>query len=147
MAFLEAFDVPVLCMTATLPPDRLKQLTDLGLVDFPGEADREGLADLEREEQAPRYRITAGVTEDDVRSRVIERFQQDRRALWVVNTVKRCQLHAIALMQTLPTGARVHCYHSRFRLIDRQRVHALRWSMTSSSGRTRPSGSRRRSAR
>lgn len=124
VAFLEAFDVPVLCMTATLPPDRLKQLTDLGLVDFPGEADREGLADLEREEQAPRYRITAGATEDDVRSRVIERFQQDRRALWVVNTVKRCQLHAIALMQTLPAGARVHCYHSRFRLIDRQRVHA-----------------------
>lgn len=125
LAFLEAFDVPVLCMTATLPPDRLKQLTALGLVDFPGDADRADLADLEREETAPRYQISSGVSEGHVRSRVLERFQHDERALWVVNTVKRCQLHTIDLLRTLPAGSRVHCYHSRFRLKDRQRIHAM----------------------
>lgn len=51
-SFLEHFDIPVLCMTATLPPSRKHRLEEYLQV-FPAQRDRE----LEELEERPRYRI------------------------------------------------------------------------------------------
>ena len=49
IAFLKNFDIPVLCMTATLPPSRRKQLVDLGLKVYPTGSDYESdLEDLKK---------------------------------------------------------------------------------------------------
>ncbi|MBC7051940.1 hypothetical protein G6O46_23290, partial [Salmonella enterica subsp. enterica serovar Enteritidis] len=55
IAFLKHFDVPVLCMTATLGPGRRQELLDVGLEVFPREAHRSELLDLEAAEQHARY--------------------------------------------------------------------------------------------
>lgn len=122
VAFLGAFDVPVLCMTATLPPARRHALEALGLRVYPEPADRIELADLEAAEQHPRYRIHEVAGADDAYRLALDAYRQGRRVLWVVNTVRRCQLHARRLHDEL--GQPVLAYHSRYRLRDRQDKHA-----------------------
>ena len=53
IAFLRNFDVPVLCMTATLPPVRRQQLLDAGLRLYEASED----AELHKLESHPRYRL------------------------------------------------------------------------------------------
>ncbi len=121
VAFLKAFDVPVLCMTATLPPSRVAELVGAGLAVYPREEHRGELLDLAIEEEAPRYRIER-VDDATVARRVaIEAFRAKQRVLWVVNTVDRCQELAQTLSADL--GEPVAAYHSRFKLRDRQGVH------------------------
>lgn len=112
LAFLKAFDVPVLCMTATLPESRRKQLEKLGLELYPNNPD--AVAELKREEERPRYRITESDRET-AKQLAHTAYAAGKRILWVVNTVDRCQKLARELSAM--------CYHSRFKLADRQKRH------------------------
>ena len=120
--FLRHFDLPVLCMTATLPPSRQQELRAAGLALYPDEADRPALADLDALERHPRYALTRLDGEADALAHVLAAYRGGLRVLWVVNVVARAQRLARALEATL--GVEVLCYHSRFRLEDRRRVHA-----------------------
>lgn len=119
VAFLTRFDVPVLCMTATLPPSRKGELGRLLRV-YPGAEDAEILRDLERAEACPRYRLRE-MTEEEAFEAVIAEARHGKRILWVVNTVRRCQRTAARLRERL--GIDVLVYHSRFKLEHRQRRH------------------------
>lgn len=116
ISFLEHFNIPVLCMTATLPKTRQLELERLRLKVFSAVADDE----LKKVEVHPRYNVQT--TEFDAAyHRAIEAYQKDNRVLWVVNTVNQCREIAAKLENTL--GVEVLTYHSRFRLKDRQKQH------------------------
>jgi CRISPR-associated endonuclease/helicase Cas3 len=121
VAFLEAFDVPTLCMTATLPRTRREQLERVGLEVYPRAEHRVALPDLVAEEEAPRYRVLRVAGEEDAWIEAKAAWNEGLRVLWVVNTVDRCQARAKQLANKL--GVPVSAYHSRFTLSDRQRVH------------------------
>ncbi len=129
--FLKNFDVPVLCMTATLPRDRLNQLVEeCGL-----SAPQKWPEDLQKVAELPRYRLRIVANRTEAEDRVRQALASGKRVLWVVNQVKRA--HAI-LRSFLPNfdpdtkqtdlrtsdGVPVICYHSRFRLSDRVDRHA-----------------------
>lgn len=127
--FLNNFDVPVLCMTATLPENRRKKLeTTPGLEVL--DAYQGQFSDLRQIAEAPRYTFRQ-VTAEQAEQRAYEYLSAGKKVLWVVNTVARAQavtrrfvedVHAEGLKT--PDGARVFCYHSRYRLHDRKRHHA-----------------------
>jgi len=120
LGFLREFDVPALCMTASLPPARIKQLEkEGGLEVFPKDPER--YADLWKKSSALRYTVRIA-TRDEAVHEVAEEWRKGGKILWVVNTVKRCQEAAEELAVMLPE-ARIICYHSRFRLKDRQAAH------------------------
>ncbi len=118
IAFLRNFDVPVLCMTATLACGRREELLGAGLKLYLASED----ADLRKQESHPRYSLVPVSGVDDAVGRAVTAYRNGERVLWVVNTVKRCQAIAQLLGDELKIG--VLTYHSRFRLLDRQRVHA-----------------------
>lgn len=122
LAFLGAFDVPVLCMTATLPPHRRRALEEKGLRTFPDAGERRALDDLEQQEARPRYAVQRVAGLDAARDEVMAAYRGGARVLWVVNTVDRCQRAADALAAAL--GQQVLAYHSRYCLRDRQAAHA-----------------------
>jgi CRISPR-associated endonuclease/helicase Cas3 len=121
ISFLKNFDIPVLCMTATLPTGRKQQLIDAGLQVFPTEDDREQLADLKEKEEHPRYDLEPVENFKAAFDKAIMAYRAGERVLWVVNTVDRC----IAIAERLEDKLKVPVltYHSRFRLKDRQKVH------------------------
>lgn len=123
ISFLQNFNIPVLCMTATLPKSRRDELVAAGLNVFPTELDRasEALADLKQQEQTDRYRLEPVQNFDEAFNRAVAAYKQGLRVLWVVNTVDRCLTIAQKLETQLKTE--VLTYHSRFRLCDRQKVH------------------------
>lgn len=121
IAFLKYFDIPVLCMTATLPPSRKKQLIELGLKVYPTESDRDSLKDLEEKEEHPRYQIQPVSGFDEAFIKAVDAYRQGERVLWVVNTVDRCLVISKKLADELKVE--VLTYHSRFRLQDRQKIH------------------------
>jgi CRISPR-associated endonuclease/helicase Cas3 len=126
--FLKHFDVPVLCMTATLPEDRQRELKECGVTIYdekPGE--------LEKIAAAPRYRVRR-TTAAYVPGRVRAALARGQRVLWVVNQVRRAQVAAIKMasdfrresgQETLHAapGISLFCYHSRFKLSDRVNRH------------------------
>lgn len=121
--FLKFFDLPVLCMTASLPLDRQQTLRDsCGLEIFPRSP--EAFADLKRQSEAPRYQLSL-IDEAQALAKVREALGvgEKKVVLWVVNTVRRCQENARSLKNTLPAGTTLLCYHSRFRLSDRRDRH------------------------
>lgn len=111
--FLEHFDVPVLCMTASLPKRRRDDLVKLGFKVFPDAADQ--FADLERLAGLPRYRVETLDSQHAALQVAKDAARQNKRCLWVVNTVDRCQQLARELNAL--------CYHSRFTLDDRTERH------------------------
>ena len=118
--FLKQFDVPVLCMTATLSAQRRHILTDeCGLQLFPRMLD--GLNDLREKAQHPRYRIRA-VSREDAEKQARQALQEKKKVLWVTNQVKKCQEIAISMTQRFGPKT-VQCYHSRFTLADRRTRH------------------------
>lgn len=119
--FLDRFDVPVLCMTATLPPTRQKQLIEKGLRVYPNEIEREEFKDLSKKEKHPRYQHQTLSDQAIALSKAITAYKEGKRVLWVVNTVARCQNIASALEKEL--SQEVLIYHSRYRLKDRQACH------------------------
>jgi len=127
ISFLENFNIPVLCMTATLPPSRQQRLKKAGLTIYPTEIDRHLLPDLEEKERHPRYYLELVDNFAAAFDKAVMAYQQDERVLWVVNTVDRCLAIAQKLKndpQLKERNAEVLTYHSRFRLRDRQKVHS-----------------------
>lgn len=114
LQFLKAFDVPVLCMTATLPAPRINQLreTDMAICDM---EEVKTSAEATAERYAAR-RVEAA----DVLARVTQAVRDGRRVLWVVNQVSRAQ-QATAALQAAKLDPL--CYHSRFTLSDRRDRH------------------------
>jgi CRISPR-associated endonuclease/helicase Cas3 len=117
---LSDLSVPVLCMTATLPKDRVRILVEKqGLQPFPANA--AAFPDLEAQASAPRYRMARVAGTDEAATLALAAVAAGKRVLWVANTVRRAQAYAIALQASEP--GRVSCYHSRFRLSDRRERH------------------------
>ena len=81
VAFLKAFDVPVLCMTATLQPSRLRELIDAGLAVYPRDKHRADLPDLALEEEAPRYRIATCGDAEAASAHALAAFTRPRTEL------------------------------------------------------------------
>lgn len=112
--FLKNFKVPVLCMTASLPNQRTEELKECGLVVFPKSYDQ--LPDLQNNAKMPRYKVTYLKDVNDIEKKVKEILEEDnKKILWVVNTVDRCQ--------SLVKKFNALCYHSRFKLDDRKVRH------------------------
>lgn len=127
--FLEKFDVPVLCMSASLPSNRRHDLAALGLRVFPQSEDQ--FADLKASVDHKRYRVHSSGAEM-IEKIVCEAVQRNRKILWVVNRVDECQrvFRRMSSLLSHRTGCgasdevSVLCYHSRFRLCDRRRRHS-----------------------
>jgi len=124
ISFLNTFHIPVLCMTATLPQSRREELVRAELKVFPTDTDRasEALADLKELEQADRYRLESVADFSAAFDKAVTAYQEGLRVLWVVNTVDRCLTIAHKLDAAI--DGEILTYHSRFRLRDRQKVHA-----------------------
>ncbi|BAQ60820.1 CRISPR-associated helicase Cas3 [Geminocystis sp. NIES-3708] len=126
VSFLQHFDIPVLCMTATLPTSRQEELTrrlheyKSGLEIYPSPNNRSQLEDLEKAETLPRYQINQS-NFDEAKQKAIIAYQGGKRILWVVNTVDRCREISTQLGEILETE--ILTYHSRFRLNDRKKRH------------------------
>jgi CRISPR-associated endonuclease/helicase Cas3 len=123
--FLNNFDVPVLCMTATLPEMRRRELRQCGLTEYTDRPD-----DLQRIADADRYAIRRLNSRKEAEEKAEEVLQQHRRVLWVVNRVRVAQELAQRFGTLLtPDGLRtadsvpVLCYHSRFTLDHRKHWH------------------------
>lgn len=121
VTFLRTFDIPVLCMTATLPASRRETLESAGLQVYPRAEHRIELHDLNLKEQAGRYRLEPLSGSSAAMHSALAAYRSGQRVLWVVNQVRRCQELARQLAQDL--GQTVLCYHSRFCLRDRQTKH------------------------
>jgi CRISPR-associated endonuclease/helicase Cas3 len=117
VSFLKQFNLPVLCMTATLPPHRQKELDGAGLKLYRASED----AELKKQEENPRYRLQPVADEEAAFQQAVVAYKEGKRVLWVVNTVKRCQ--RIADRLAIELGVKVLSYHSRFKLADRQKIH------------------------
>lgn len=122
---LEHFDIPVLCMTATLPKVRRDALVEekrFRLEVFSSEHD----AELEQIEQRKRYVIQSLTAQEQAvaiaKQACEEEDEEGNRkcVLWVVNNVDRCRQISGTLAQA---GIDVLTYHSRFKLIDRKNRH------------------------
>jgi CRISPR-associated endonuclease/helicase Cas3 len=117
---LNNFDVPVLCMTATLTEERTQDLVrDCKL----SPADRP--AALQALAAAPRYRLRRlnKAEAENVPVRIRAAIAAKRRVLWVVNTVKRAQAAWRCMKADWPAEVPLLCYHSRFKLVDRRDRH------------------------
>lgn len=121
LRFLREFDVPVLCMTATLPQRRIEQLVNAGLTVFPRKEHQSKLSDLTDTADHPRYRIQFEPSADAAIAEAIIGYRKGNRVLVVVNRVARCLEVARAIETAL--GSPPLVYHSRFRLMDRQDRH------------------------
>lgn len=124
ISFLKHFDLPVLCMTATLPKTRGEQLVAQGLRVFPTPEENQHLKDLREAEQHIRYDIQL-CNRESAEQAVIKacRNQQEQyRILWVVNTVDRCREISKKFKDELK-DIEVLTYHSRFTLKDRSDRH------------------------
>lgn len=120
--FLKRFDVPVLCMTATLSPARQKELLDIGLRLYPNEGERLEFTDLADKEQHPRYNHETLANQEKALEKAVSAYKTGKRVLWVVNTIARCQQIAKQLEDKLKQEVLI--YHSRYKLKDRQTIHA-----------------------
>ena len=124
-AILQTFDIPVLCMTASLPQTRRQELVEeCGLTLYDDKPGR--LGDIAG---AARYQV-ARIDPGKAHQQVAEALALGKRVLWVVNTVRRAQEAAQSLAADglaaefyVAPGVPLHCYHSRFRLMDRQARH------------------------
>lgn len=121
VCFLQTFDIPVLCMTATLPKHRIENLEKVGLRVYPNKEEQSELKDLEEKEVHPRYNLEFVSNEDEALKIAAAEYKGGKRVLWVVNTVKRCQNIAKRLKKEYEIDSLV--YHSRFRLMDRKKKH------------------------
>ncbi len=132
VSFLREFDLPVLCMTASLTRHRCETLEGVGLEIYPQEEQK--FAALTRSAEMPRYHAevitpqanpesagetTTAVVEEAYRI-AAESLEDGKRVLWVVNQVRRCQDIARELSSEFPG---LFCYHSRFRYKDRAKRH------------------------
>jgi CRISPR-associated endonuclease/helicase Cas3 len=118
--FLEECDLPVLMMTATLPPRRRQVFDALGIpVDDGGE---------EAKHAASRPRYDIELSQDQSMDSHLKAWLSgdQRRLLLVRNRVAACQETAQRvqeLIDEIDPSVEMLVYHSRFRLKDRQQRH------------------------
>lgn len=118
ISFLKHFEIPVLCMTATLPESRQTELVrQVGLQVFSADDDEE----LKDTEERPRYIVQDVGDFKTAFEQAIEAYRNGQCILWVVNNVDRCRQTAADLEEAL--GVEVLTYHSRFKLVDRKDRH------------------------
>ena len=118
--FLKRFDVPVLCMTASLTTSRRHALAEeCGLQVFPDTF--KGLDDLRTRAEHVRYSLRM-VSQEEAEKITEQASHARKKVLWVVNQVRRCQGIAISMSRRVGE-ATVLCYHSRFKLVDRRAQH------------------------
>jgi CRISPR-associated endonuclease/helicase Cas3 len=110
--FLKRLNVPVLCMTASLPLKRQEDLNDCGLEIYP----KIMPDDLAKKAKYERYNVKVIKDRDEAEKAANKAIEQNTKVLWVVNTVKRCQ----ELEETYKNGI---FYHSRYKLDDRKERH------------------------
>lgn len=121
-SFLDSFDIPVLCMTATLPKARRDVLVDgAKLSAFPADSQSDAIVELREKESIPRYKHRPIANAEAALDAALSAYRSGQRVLWVVNQVDRCQRLATTLAGILSEPAL--CYHSRFRLSDRRKRH------------------------
>ena len=119
--FLKQFNVPVLCMTATLSTGRRRTLVDeCGLQLFP-DTFNGGLDNLKDRAEHPRYRLDI-TSRENAEKKVQQALQEKKKVLWVTNQVRKCQEIAILMSQQFGPET-VQCYHSRYTLADRRTRH------------------------
>ncbi|AQS60189.1 CRISPR-associated helicase Cas3' [Desulforamulus ferrireducens] len=111
---LKEFAIPVLCMTASLPVQRVSELQKCDVYVFPSQ---ENLPDLQRVSNMPRYKVRFLESQEQVIETVKSQTNKGKKILWVVNTVERCQ----ELAQQMQIENK--CYHSQFKLEDRKDRH------------------------
>ena len=120
--FLVEFpDIPVLCMTATLPVERRNELIDCGLTPYPETTP----ADLVDDSIYPRYHIE-WIRREEADALVTKELNDRRRVLWVSNRVSDCQEVFRHHRDDDDVGAvniKAFCYHSRFKLVHRKDRH------------------------
>lgn len=132
-SFLKGFDVPVLCMTATLPTNRRDELvSECGLKAFP---DGELPPDLKQVAERRRYRFRRVGSRGEAEEAVRKALAANKRVMWVVNQVRRAHAVVARFVPELPPenealttqiegkAVPVICYHSRFKLDDRVGRH------------------------
>lgn len=131
VSFLQNFEIPVLCMTATLPKTQQIQLVNsrygIGLEPFSAESDQE----LDTLEKRDRYIIESLQVSENLSDPHIQIYQEVVDAyrhsqdycciLWVVNNVDRCREISQELAHSF--GIQALTYHSRFKLKDRKTWH------------------------
>lgn len=118
--FLKNFDVPVLCMTATLATGRRRILAEeCGLQVFPETL--VGLEDLRIMAEHPRYRLSM-ISQEEAENIAEQALLANKKVLWVVNQVRRCQEIAMSMGRRIGEATILY-YHSRFKLIDRRARH------------------------
>jgi CRISPR-associated endonuclease/helicase Cas3 len=120
--FLKEFpDVPVLCMTATLPAERRDDLIDCGLRPYPETPP----TDLVDDSIYPRYHVE-WIDREPAKTLVRDALDDCTRILWVSNRVADCQKSFGWFCDDGHIGPgeiKAFCYHSRFKLRDRKARH------------------------
>jgi CRISPR-associated endonuclease/helicase Cas3 len=116
--FLKEFSVPVLCMTATLPEERRRELVqECGMRPYPETMPD----DLGRIAEHPRYHVE-WIDSNDVGDVARLWLEKKSRVLRVVNRVDDCR-DTYQSMSASGAGLAAYCYHSRYRLCDRRERH------------------------
>ena len=121
LEFLRSMNIPTLCMTASLSQIRVREMAENDVEIFPNDDQTNDLACLVANETRRRYAVQW--VEDMKQAFQISRraLEDGKKVLWVVNTVDRCQQIATELKQVYPE--QVICYHSRYKLQDREQQH------------------------
>jgi CRISPR-associated endonuclease/helicase Cas3 len=119
LSFLKFFNIPSLCMTATIQPKRLNKLKDAGLIPYPNQ--QHNFKDLQDKSNVERYDI---YKENDIYEAIntsINEYKNGKKVLIVVNKVKTCQKISRYIKEKYFINP--YIYHSRFKLKDRQYKH------------------------
>ena len=121
LEYLRSMDIPTLCMTASLKQKQIKELADNGVEISSNSAQAGELQNLLASEKRPRYLVNWTANKDQALEICKEAIKDNKKVLWVVNTVNRCQQIATLLNEL--NSNQVICYHSRFKLCDREQQH------------------------
>lgn len=120
--FLRYTEIPTLCMTATIPSGKATRLEELNIQRYPSSSALEEKLELDRAESKPRYSVSQLASVEECFDICRNAINSGAKVLWVANTVAKCQEIFLKLVETHRDS--LLCYHSRFRLLDRENRHA-----------------------
>ncbi len=112
--FLDNFDVPVLCMTATLDNNRISQLKEKGMEIY--EDHKKNILIKNNDEK--KYIINL-IDEIDIESYYKEELKENNKIVFYNNQIKHCQESFLSLGVGHDNS---FCYHALFRTGDRQKI-------------------------